>query len=131
MTELPIAEALGRRRPKHPERRIQDQILTMLRYRRIFAFHIPNHGLLSRRTGRYNKVGQFHVAGVPDLAVVLPAGRMLWIEVKSQVGRQSLEQKDVERRLQDLGHVYLLARSLQDVLDWLTANDAIVRPEAA
>jgi hypothetical protein len=120
----PLRSAPKRR--AQPEKRIQDQILTMLRFRRIFAFHIPNHGLLSKRTQKYNQVGQFHVAGVPDVAVVLTAGRMLWIEVKAAAGRQSPEQVAVQSRLEALGHVYLLVRSLQDVLDWLRAHEDLI-----
>jgi hypothetical protein len=123
-----LLEPLGRviKRRSQPEKRIQDQILTALRFRRLFAFHIPNHGLLSRRTGKYNKVGQFHVPGIPDVAVLLPAGRILWIEVKSADGRQSPDQVAVQKRLGELGHVYLLVRSLQDVLDWIRAHEDFI-----
>lgn len=105
----------GRRRAQ-PEREVQDRILAALQGRGLLAFHIPNHGRYNPKTRQYTIVDKYHVPGIPDIAVVLPNGRMLWIEVKSMAGTQSVEQMEVEKRLRAMGHPYVLARTLDDVL---------------
>lgn len=115
----------GRKRAQ-PERALQNNVLAMLRYRGIFAFHIPNHGLFNPKARRYNFVDVYHVAGIPDLAVALPKGRILWVELKAPKGTQSEAQKVVEARLRALGHEYILARRVEDVSDALRVGGWIV-----
>lgn len=98
-----------------PEKLIQNQILTWLRFKGFLAWHIPNHGLFSRRTGRYNIVDHWHVPGIPDLEVVIPGGLTVRIEVKSKSGRLSEHQQAMIQRLSTMGHPCLVARSLSDV----------------
>lgn len=108
------------RKPRHEEQKIQDAILGAIKLRGLFAFPIRNHGLLNAKTGAYNRVERHHVAGVPDLAVLMDGGRILWVEVKTEKGRQSAEQIAVESRLQSLGHRYIVARNVDDVLTELS-----------
>jgi len=46
----------------------------------------------------------------------------LWIECKAGRGVQSDAQKEFQREVEQQGHVYLLARSSNDVWQWLTDN---------
>lgn len=109
-------------RVQRPEKVIQQQLLTALRHRGLFAFPIPNHGKWDARRKAYILTEPGHVAGVPDVAVVLPRGGMLWVELKSAKGTQSDDQKKVEARLTALGHTYLLARDWATVVEWLRAR---------
>ena len=43
----------------------------------------------------------------------------LWIEVKSDRGRQSAEQKSFEIHVRSQGHEYLLVKSWEEVENWL------------
>jgi hypothetical protein len=104
------------RKRQQPERDTQDRILGHLKAAGVLAFHIPNHGMFNKKTRRYNQVGKYHVAGVPDLAVVIPGGRIVWVEVKSMTGSQAPEQKAFQARLELLGHDYIIARRLEDVI---------------
>lgn len=59
---------------------------------------------------------RFNKRGVPDFCCVLPDGRFLGIECKSETGEQTKEQKDFEEELQmKTRALYLLARTLEDV----------------
>lgn len=102
-----------------PESVIQERLLLALQARGIFAFPIPNHGKKAKGRNRYNIVQRGHVNGVPDVAIVLPRGGMLWVELKSAKGTQSDDQKKIEARLTALGHTYLLARDWTTVVEWL------------
>ena len=54
--------------------------------------------------------------GFPDLIVLLPGGRFMGIECKSETGRQSAIQKLMQQQFEDLGHEYVLARNVDDVI---------------
>jgi hypothetical protein len=58
------------------------------------------------------------VAGVSDLIVLLP-NRCLFIEVKTEIGRQSDKQKEFEQIVKNLGFDYQLVRSLDDFLTFI------------
>lgn len=57
--------------------------------------------------------------GMPDLLCYGPNGKMLNVEVKTAKGRQSDAQVEYEARITELGHTYILARRLEDVMDVL------------
>lgn len=52
--------------------------------------------------------------GMPDIMVFGP-GKTVGLELKTEVGRQSLQQKEVATRFERCGFPYLLARSLDEV----------------
>lgn len=53
--------------------------------------------------------------GTPDIICVLEGGIFCGIEVKTKIGRQSPEQILFQKRLEALGGIYILARSVADV----------------
>ena len=52
------------------------------------------------------------LAGVSDLIVITPNGKILFIELKTEIGIQSTVQKDFQSRIELLGYEYHLVRSL-------------------
>jgi hypothetical protein len=58
------------------------------------------------------------VSGMPLMPMIL------WIECKSASGRQRPEQVSFQHQVQQHGHHYIIARSSDDVLDWLRAQRA-------
>lgn len=50
-------------------------------------------------------------------SVRVPA--LLWIETKSSTGHQRCKQKEFQAEVEAEGHFYLIAKSSDDVLDWL------------
>jgi hypothetical protein len=44
---------------------------------------------------------------------------ILWIECKSDVGKQKPEQIEFQRRAEEAGHYYLLVRDVDTLRDWL------------
>ena len=55
--------------------------------------------------------------GAPDLMVYLPGGRTVFVEVKSDCGAQSPDQKQWQRRHEKLGFKYILVRKLEDLTE--------------
>lgn len=54
--------------------------------------------------------------GFPDLVIALPAGRTLWLELKSKNGRMSEEQKQWRMMLMHLGHCHGVPKSFRAFL---------------
>ena len=52
--------------------------------------------------------------GVPDLLVIAPGGKTLFMEVKTPSGRLSDVQKEFANKLQTMSHNYALVRSIDD-----------------
>lgn len=54
--------------------------------------------------------------GTPDIIAVLPGGVFCGIECKTSRGVQSADQVLFQKRIEALGGVYILARSVDDVV---------------
>jgi len=99
---------------------IQKQIVDTLRMMGYYLYSTPNE-LLGRVRGgggyqRMQRATQSGlVSGVADLTVVLP-GRVVFLETKTAKGRQSERQREFERRVTELGHRYVVVRSVEDAI---------------
>lgn len=65
---------------------------------------------IGKRFVRFGLPGQADISGL-----IAPTGRALFIEVKSDRGRQSPQQVTFQRFVEKHGGLYVLARSLSDV----------------
>lgn len=61
---------------------------------------------------------RFTTTGAPDMILVID-GRFIGLEFKTYRGKQSEDQKRMQKRIEDAGGFYFLPRSTQDVLDIL------------
>lgn len=78
-------------------------------------FAVPNGGVRSRQTGAVLKA-EGVVAGVADLILFAPSGgyHALCIEMKTETGRQSTEQREWQREVEAQGYKYALCRSFDE-----------------
>lgn len=93
---------------------IQRAIIEFLAFKRIFHYR-NNSGAFKRDDGHFYRFG---AKGSPDIVCVLE-GRFIGIEVKGPTGRQSDDQIEFQRRLEEAGGRYILARSIDDVMNAL------------
>ena len=76
----------------------------------VLFFHVPNGGKRGKaEAGRLKAMGT--LAGIPDL-IVLVAGKCHGLELKTDTGRLSREQKAVAERFRRAGCEYEVARSV-------------------
>jgi len=94
------------------EERIQFEIVMWLQKNGYWFFSVPNEGARDMTT-RLKAMGLR--PGASDLVVVLPQGRCLFVEVKSETGLQRKEQKLFQEKVEERGHRYVIVRSLEDV----------------
>ena len=97
------------------EAKIQQQIIQYYRkynYGKGIIFSVPNE-----RTGGYVAMKPLLLtglmSGVSDV-IVVEQSRVLFVEVKTTIGRQSEKQKKFESQVTALGYKYHLVRSLED-----------------
>lgn len=98
------------------EARVQASIVEHLRWvaPQCKVFAVPNGGLRSKsEAARLKWVGV--LAGVPDLCLVCPSGRICFIEVKRPGGRLSEEQKKFIDWMISARVDYVVAESIDDV----------------
>lgn len=105
---------------KLSESSIQQRILLYLSTRLDIRVWRNNSGvaMMKGRGGRMRTV-KFGVTGQADLSGILAGGRRLEIEVKTEKGRQSREQIAFGRMITTMGGLYILARSVEDVINSL------------
>lgn len=74
------------------------------------------------------------IAGVPDRMVMLPGGRLHFVELKTRTGRVRLIQRVWHERFEALGWPVAILRSTAEVDDWLERRgseaDALERVSA-
>ena len=111
MTDLDFNDYKPKRSTEELKR--QNAIATYL-----FLHHIPyavTDAAEAAKRGFRHRTGI--KAGWPDITVCLPPnGRFLGIEVKSAKGRQSIKQQECQEEIEKAGGLYVLARSVDDVI---------------
>lgn len=103
-----------------PENKIQQEIVQWFRanyYKKGVIFSVPNE-----RAGGYLAMKDLLLtgllSGVSDLIVVLP-NKVLFVEVKNKIGRQSDKQKNFQLGVTKLNHEYHLVRNLKEFINIL------------
>jgi len=103
-----------------PENKIQQEIVQWFRanyYKKGVIFSVPNE-----RAGGYLAMKDLLLtgllSGVSDLIVVLP-NKVLFVEVKNEIGRQSDKQKNFQLGVTNLNHEYHLVRNLKEFINIL------------
>jgi len=81
----------------------------------VFAFAVPNAARRSYSIAARMK-NEGLMSGVADLCVLLPAGRVGWLEMKTLKGRQSVEQKAFQARCLRLNHPYAVAKTFDEAV---------------
>lgn len=114
--------ASSKRKYNNPEQQIKNQILLWLNYQNN-GFFWPNNsmGVFDPVKKFYRKPGgKFNVNGTADILGAW-LGWPVAIEIKSEKGKQSEDQRLFQIRFEEAGGIYILARSLDDVIKVLTS----------
>jgi Holliday junction resolvase-like predicted endonuclease len=92
---------------KMNETAIKEQIKNFLEIQGFFTPHI-----MARR---------WSYKGFPD-RIAVKNGVVLFIEVKTEKGKQSEHQVEFQKQIEDHGGIYLLVRSVDDIIDYCERN---------
>ena len=119
----------GRNKPRHIESQIQIQMVNWFRlqYPSYIIAAIPNGGRRNAVEAKIMK-GEGVLAGFSDL-IVVAFNSILFVEVKTEKGKQSALQKKFQSDVERLGFQYSVCRSLQDfqltIERWLKAKFSV------
>lgn len=106
------------------EGKIQQQIVMWFRNNYCTKLSVPRCAIFSVPNERNNKKEMMSMiqtglmSGVSDLILLLP-NKAVFVEVKTDIGRQSDKQKEFEQIVTALGFEYWLVRSLEDFINKL------------
>lgn len=111
------------------ESQIQRAIMDYLAAERIPAFRMNTGAMFGSHKGkkwavRFGQKGMADIFATPWTGRVFGGTRLscldhLWIEVKTAKGVQSDDQVEFQRYVEENGMEYLLARSVDDVREWI------------
>ena len=102
---------------RHIEDNLQRTIIRYLRLKGIMVFAVPNGGSRNVREAHNLKLSGV-LAGVSDL-IILMQKRAVFVELKTDKGRQSEYQKKFQQDVESLGFEYLIWRSLDDCIKFV------------
>jgi hypothetical protein len=60
---------------------------------------------------------KLHAAGTPDLLIIMPRGRSLWVEVKRPGQHPTAIQMKRHKELRDMGHACTVCRSVEEFVE--------------
>ena len=102
-----------------PEQALQIAVAAFMdRIPGLIFFHVPNGGGRSKVEASILKAMGVK-AGVPDIAVILPSGRVGFIELKAGKGVATPAQRQMMAALRERGCPCVEARSLEQVAETL------------
>ena len=101
---------------KRSETEIQRTICEYLKLKGYFFTRTNNTPVFDHKRGAYRALGKYVMRGFPDI-LVLYQGQCIAIEVKSETGRLSKEQKEFRARFIAAGGAYIVARNVSDLID--------------
>jgi len=112
---MPRKRARVTRRPKASESSIQQAIRQRLIFHGVVAVHVPNAGKRSV-VGGWKLKREGMMTGFPDLICLGDAGRIGFLEVKTDTGRLSDAQLSCHDMLRRKGHLVAVVRSQDDAV---------------
>jgi len=103
------------------EKQIEKAILNYLTtWCGFFAWKNHTTGIYSKERNQFLKSrNKYALKGVSDIIAITHSGKVLFIEVKSKKGRMSKDQKLFEDKVKEYKGHYVVARSVEDVMDYL------------
>ena len=107
---------------RHDEENFQIGVVRMLRMAGHFVFAVPNTRYNAKEGHRFKIMGQ--MPGVSDLILLIPSGKVFFIELKNPngTGRQSTTQREFEDTVRAFGHTYLIWDSWKQVEQFINAH---------
>lgn len=102
-----------------PEHNIQNQIRLWCGQHDILCFRC-NVGRVKTVYGTYFDTGL--PEGFPDLIILPGNNKIIFCEVKTLKGKQREAQKTFQKEIEKRGYLYIIARSINDIINVIGGN---------
>lgn len=97
------------------EKDVKLTVFEYLEYRRYHWWATNNTGTYNKKSG-FRRTPKWFKKGVPDANLLLN-GTYYAIELKSSFGTQTKDQEEFQRKTEKAGGVYLIVRSIDDLVE--------------
>lgn len=108
---------------------IIDYLMLLENQGKLFLHRVNNMGVYDPKRKAYRVFPKGAKKGFPDI-IVIKNGFLIGLEVKTGEGKQSNNQKEVEKKLKKHGAAYYVVRSLEEVVGIFDKYEFISRHEA-
>lgn len=102
---------------------LQGEIVKLLLLYNVFHFSIPNESIGIKWGARMKRMGR--KKGAPDMVLCFDGGRTVFVEIKTETGRQSQYQLNFQQLSEALGFTYYIWRSIDDAIKFLKMEGII------
>jgi hypothetical protein len=104
---------------KVSESQIQSTLIDYLQRKKHLVIRLNNIPVSQMVSGQrvFRKMPKGSINGMADLLVITDGGFGVWLEVKAPKGKQSPDQKEFQRRVEEKGGEYYLVRRLEDIIN--------------
>jgi hypothetical protein len=107
---------------RQPEKAIENQILSWLKWKGIFTFKIKTMGTYDPTLKRFRTPSPWYKRGVSDILGIFK-GKPLAIEVKTLKGKLSPAQVVFQQEWKEHGGISIVARSIEDLEEKLKREE--------
>lgn len=104
---------------------IIDYLQLMENQGKLFFQRTNNTPVFDPRTKKFRSLAKGQKKGFPDI-LVLMQGRTIGLEVKTDIGKQSKEQKEIEKQFKKQRAWYYVVRSVDEVVRIIEAENTRV-----
>jgi len=119
------------RRRKTPEGYVSGALRDLFAVERIYAIRVNSGVIVLRNEDGSKRAVRLAAAGTADWLALVPIGDgsflPVWCETKAGKNGLSPDQEEFRDDVTAKGHVYLIVRDVNDVLDWLRAFRASIK----
>ncbi len=98
-----------------PETYVLNSLCDYLQIRRVFFWRVNNIPVYMPKKNCFRAMPKYSVKGVSDI-IAVHKGKAYFIEAKAPKQYQSKEQKEFQKNIELSGNVYILAKSVDDLI---------------
>lgn len=95
---------------------IIDYLMLLENQGKLFLQRVNNTAIYDPIGRKFRSLAKGTKKGFPDI-LILKDGKCIGLEVKTNVGKQSKEQKEMEKLMKEHGADYYVVRSLDEVIE--------------
>lgn len=106
------------RKRQNPELDIQQEIVQYLRFNKLLVFSVPNGThIANAHTRQLNRLSGC-LSGVSDL-IILTKEKPYFVEIKTEKGRQGINQLEFQKEVEALGYQYFIWRNINNAMEFV------------
>lgn len=108
---------------KHHEHTLQTACVRWFRYQypKYEIFAVPNGGSRDNKKEAKRLKDEGVLSGVSDL-IIFSEKKVLLVEMKTPTGRQTQSQKAFQQKIEKLGYLYFICRSVEEFMNICESN---------